>query len=106
MKIYVVTAGSGEYEEYREYLVKAFYDETTAGEYVIKCQKQANELKKEYDTFDTSYYNNPYLDDEAWESMCNAHEAYKQYVRGKIEYDQKLDLYDLTTYRYETIEIE
>ncbi len=101
--VYVVIGGSGEYDDYREYIVKAFYDETKAGEYVTLCQTEANELKKQYDT---SYYNNPYLSDEEWEQAHKAHVAFIETFRGKATYDTKLDLYDLTVYRYEVVEIE
>jgi len=50
-KIYLVEGSSGEYEDYRNWIVKGFYDEEKANKFSDLCMQFANSLKSKGYTY-------------------------------------------------------
>lgn len=87
MKIYVVTGSTGEYSDRVTWLVKAFTDEDSAKEFVIKAQEIA----------DVIFKRSVEDDEEGWDIRDNA----------QSELDPGLRMYYTgTTYYFESVELE
>jgi len=83
MDIYVVYGGTGQYENYTEWLVCAFKNEEEAKKYRFQCQTRANELIEEYkDSWDIPYGVNQYDPDMQVDCDSVSYNYYTVDLRG------------------------
>lgn len=52
-KVYIVMGHSGEYDDYRNWITKAFWHRSDAMEYARNCQDEADRILKEIEVYET-----------------------------------------------------
>lgn len=97
-KIYLIYKISGEYEDYDEYLLKAFFDKNKAEEFRNKKESKIEKLKERYKT---KCCNCAY-GDKYCELYEEPNEQFNYDCINRIEY---YDVYDIQ-YKLEEIEVE
>lgn len=78
-KIYIVKRAEGEYDDYYEYIEKAFYEQDKADEYVTDktaIYKRLESYRDEWDKIETALENA--VPDEYWDEIENINEDSKE----------------------------
>lgn len=104
MQIYVIFGSSGMYDEYAEWMVKAFTTVSAAEDFVSLCQVAADNVRRVYNEYDTSFLRDSTLSDSDWENACAAYDTFLSGLTN--EHDPLMPLEYTVSYKYKAVELE